>query len=320
MIAYLNGLGKPKKKPFGGKGKKALDKLKATGKKLNDERKKLDKKLIAKAKDLAKKAGAGIKRFANIPKQIAEKSLIKALEKNFLGLSTRLKDAYKKTPDAVKGLFKTMQIDFNKIKAAINKGDKKLPAIIGEYKTRQYETATRVIRKKRKGVRVPVKPIRPVREAAETNDFFQQRLNNYARKNTKYKEDLKNYLNKGRLSGDEEGAGAGGEAEATAEAVKQGVSLIKKIIEFFKKRKEAKAGDDEAIEGMGNSVDADPDIEKTDENGKPLPVSQEAKDINKIDKETAEDEKEGGIMNNKPLLIGGVLALAVGGYFLMKKK
>jgi hypothetical protein len=33
-----------------------------------------------------------------------------------------------------------------------------------------------------------------------------------------------------------------------------------------------------------------------------------------------EEEKGGGIMDNKPLLIGGALALVVGGYFLMKKK
>jgi hypothetical protein len=31
-------------------------------------------------------------------------------------------------------------------------------------------------------------------------------------------------------------------------------------------------------------------------------------------------EEESGIMNNKPLLIGGALALVVGGYFLLKKK
>jgi hypothetical protein len=319
MIAYLNGLGKPKKRPFGGKGKKALDKLKATGKKLNDERKKLDKKLIAKAKDLAKKAGAGIKRFANIPKQLAEKSLIKALEKNFLGLSTRLKDAYKKTPDAVKTLLKPLG-DYEKIKAAINKGDKKLPAMIGEYKTRQYETATRVIRKRKRNKTMPTPPVAVSRQRGESDESFYKRIDLFNMSMKIYKQRLKDYLNKGRLSGDEEGAGAGGEAEATAEQVKQGVGLIKKIIEFFKKRKEGKAGDDEAIEGMGNSVDADPDIEKTDENGKPLPVPQEAKDINKIDKETAEEEKEGGIMSNKPLLIGGVAAALIGGYFLLKKK
>lgn len=316
MIAYLNGLGKPKKKPFGGKGQKALTKFKATGKKLNEKRKELDKKLIAKAKDLAKKAGAGIKRFANIPKQLAEKSLIKALEKNFMGLSTRLKDAYKKTPDAVKTLLKPLG-DYEKIKAAINKGDKKLPAMIGEYKTFATENARRVVRKKRKGIPRPPRAV--VKQQGESDQSFMQRLDLFNLSMRKYKENLKNYLNKGKLSGDDEGAGSGGEAEATAEAVKQGVSLIKKIIEFFKKRKEAKAGDDAIVEGMGNSVD-DPDIEKTDENWKVLPVSQEAKDINKIDKETGAEEKEGGIMNNKPLLIGGVLALAVGGYFLMKKK
>ena len=95
--------------------------------------------------------------------------------------------------------------------------------------------------------------------------------------------------------------------------------MRKKIIEFFKKRKEGKAGDDDLIEGLGNSVDADPDITKTDENGKVLPASQEAKDINKIDKEEAE-EKGGGLMDNKALLIGGALAVAVGGYLLLKKK
>jgi len=318
MIAYLNGVnvlnGKGK-----GKAKKAFEKLKATGKKLNEKRKELDKKIIAKHKELAKKAGAGLKRFAKINKTIAEKALIKALEKNLMGLSSRLKVTYKVSPDSVKGLFKTMQIDFNKVKNAINKGDKKQPAIIGEYRNM---SATRVMRKVPKMSRslrgMPVKPIRPVREAGETNDFFQQRLNNYARKNTKYKELLKDYLKKGALSGDEDGAGSGGDAEATAETVKQGVGLIKKIIEFFKKRKEGKAGDDELIEGMGNSVDADPNIEKTDENGKVLPVSQEAKDIDKIDKEGAEEK--GGIMSNTPLLIGGALALAVGGYFLLKKK
>ena len=35
---------------------------------------------------------------------------------------------------------------------------------------------------------------------------------------------------------------------------------------------------------------------------------------------TAEKTSGGGIMNNKPLLIGGALALVVGGYLLMKKK
>lgn len=34
----------------------------------------------------------------------------------------------------------------------------------------------------------------------------------------------------------------------------------------------------------------------------------------------SEVKEDSGLMNNKPLLIGGVLALAVGGYLLMKKK
>ena len=327
MIAYLNGVnvlnGKGK-----GKGKKAFTKLKATGKKLNEKRKELDKKLIAKAKDLAKKAGAGVKRFANIPKKLAEKALIRALEKNLMGLSSRLKNAYNKTPNDVKMLLKPMG-EWEKLKAAINKGDKKAPSIIGEYKTRTEGRVRKTPRMSRSLRGMPTKPKMPLaiaRESGESDAMWEKRkfLLSKSRavwreKMKEYQYDLKNYLNKGKLSGDEEGAGSGGEAEATAEAVKQGVGLIKKIIEFFKKRKEGKAGDDELIEGMGNSVDADPNIDKTDENGKVLPVPQEAKDIDKIDKEGAE-EKGGGLMDNKALLIGGVLALAVGGYFIIKKK
>lgn len=314
MIAYLNGVnvlnGKKKR------GKKAFEKLKATGKKLNEKRKELDKKIIAKHKELAKKAGAGLKRFAKINKTIAEKALIKALEKNLLGLSTRLKVAYKVTPDAVKGLFKTMQIDFSKVKNAINKGDKKQPAIIGEYR-RLNRTAVRS--KSLRGMPVRPATLAPQMEN-ESDGNFRGRTRSYSEQMRLYRKDLKAYLNKGRLSGDEDGAGSGGDAEATAETVKQGVNLIQKIVEFFKKRKESKAGDSETVEAMANSVDADPEIEKVDENGKSLPVSAEAKEINKLDKESAEEEKGGGLLSNKPLLIGGALALAVGGYFLLKKK
>tara|TARA_R110000868_G_scaffold230762_1_gene484016 strand:- start:540 stop:1397 length:858 start_codon:yes stop_codon:yes gene_type:complete len=285
MIAYLNGVnvlnGKKKFRPFGGKGKKALTKLKATGKKLNEKRKALDKKIIAKHKALAKKVGAGIKRFAKIGRTLQEKALVKALEKNLMGLSSRLKATYKVSPQSVKTLLKPMG-DWEKLKSAINKGDKKQPAIIGEYRT---------LNRKR---------------------IQKNYTGNFPNTFKKYK----SYL------GEDEPTG-GADAEATAENVKQGVNLITKIVEFFKKRKESKAGDAETIEAMSNSVDADPNIEKVDENGKSLPVSDEAKEIDKIDKETGkaeQEEKGGGLMSNKPLLIGGALALAVGGYFLMKKK
>ena len=318
MIAYLNGVnvlnGKGK-----GKAKKAFEKLKATGKKLNEKRKELDKKIIAKHKELAKKAGAGLKRFANIPKKLAEKALIRALEKNLMGLSSRLKNAYNKTPNEVKMLLKPMG-EWEKLKAAINKSDKKAPSIIGEYRNMSATKEMRFVPKMSRSLRgMPVMPkmIEP-QGNTESMSSFKARNRLYREQLGKYRRDLKTFMKKGALSGDEDGAGSGGEAEATAEAVKQGVGLIKKIIEFFKKRKEGKAGDDELIEGMGNSVDADPNIEKTDENGKVLPVSQEAKDIDKIDKEGAEEK--GGIMSNTPLLIGGALALAVGGYFLLKKK
>jgi len=277
MIAYLNGInvlsGKKKR------GKKAFEKLKATGKKLNEKRKELDKKIIAKHKELAKKVGAGVKRFAKINKTIAEKALIKALEKNFMGISTRLKLAYSKTPDAVKGLFKTMQIPFEKVKTAINKGDKFQPAIVGENRM----MSRKLIRK------------------------------NYTGKNPEMFRKYKAYLGV-------EASGGGADPEAIAEGVKQGVSLISKIMDFFKKRKEDKKGDAEIVDAMANSVDADPNIEKVDENGKSLPVSDEAKEINKLDQESGEEEKGSGIMSNKPLLIGGAVALAVGGYFLLKKK
>jgi hypothetical protein len=292
MIAYLNGVnvlnGKKKRgkkilEKAKSRGKKDLSKLKATGKKLNDKRKELDKKIIAKHKQLAKKIGAGVKRFAKINKTIAEKSLIKALEKNLMGLATRLKASYKVSPDAVKGLFKTMQIDFNKIKTAINKGDKSQPAILGAYRVMD-----------RKKIR-----------------------KNYTGQNPELYKKYKSFL------GEDEAPAGGVDAEQTAETVKQGVSLISKIVEFFKKRKESKKGDAETVEAMANSVDADPNIPKEDENGKALPVSEEAKDIAKLDEEKADaDEKDAGsgIMSNKPLLIGGALVLAVGGYFLLKGK
>ena len=332
MIAYLNGVnvlnGRKKFRPFGGKGKKALDKLKATGKKLNDKRKALDKKIIAKAKDLAKKAGAGIKRFAQINKTIQEKALIFALEKNLMGMSSRLKATYKVSPQSVKALLKPMG-NWEKLKKAINKGDKKAPAIIGEFRSmsnRSFNVRNRMRAKSLKGM--PRIPKRPIRQAGETAEFFGKRLANYSRASNIYKTRLKAFLTKGRLSGDEEageegtGAGAGGQAEQTAENVKQGVSLIQKIMAFFKKRKEDKKGDAETVQAMANSVDADPNIPKVDENGKELPVPAEAKEIDKVDKATGKEEKTdgGGLMSNKPLLIGGALALVVGGYLLMKKK
>lgn len=287
MIAYLNGVNVLNGKKRRGKkflekakarGKKEFTKLKATGKKLNEKRKALDKKIIAKHKALAKKVGAGIKRFAKIGRSIQEKALIKALEKNLMGLASRLKATYKVSPQSVKTLLKPMG-DWEKLKSAINKGDKKAPAIIGEYRT--------LDRKK-------------IRKNYTGN--FPNTFNKY-----------KSYLGEDEVP-------SGADAEQTAENVKQGVNLIQKIVEFFKKRKESKAGDTETIEAMANSVDADPNIEKVDEAGKTLPVSDEAKEIDKLDKESAEEEKGSGIMSNKPLLIGGALALAVGGYFLLKKK
>ena len=328
MIAYLNGLGKPKFRPFGGKGKKILEKakargkkeftkLKATGKKLNEQRKALDKKIIAKHKELAKKIGAGIKRFAKIGKSIQEKALLKALEKNLMGLSSRLKATYKVSPGSVKSLLKPMG-DWEKIKSAINKGDKKQPAIIGAYMVKGRPQ--RVGQKLLKGM--PVQPRLMPQTENESLQEFQNRKMLHKIKLKNYRADLEKFLSKGYMGEDEaptEGAPSGAEAEQTAENVKQGVNLIQKIVEFFKKRKESKPGDSETIEAMANSVDADPNIEKVDEKGTTLPVSEEAKEISKAD-EKAGAGNEGGMMKNKTLLIGGAVALAVGGYFLLKKK
>lgn len=89
-----------------------------------------------------------------------------------------------------------------------------------------------------------------------------------------------------------------------AEYSKEAVGLIKQIIDWFKKRKANKQSDDETINDMGESVDADSNIPKEDETGDDLPISPLA------------PKKESGMM--MPIVIGG--AVLVGGYFLLKKK
>ena len=254
MIAYLNGLSEIGRSKGKGKAKKALSKIKKTSKILNEKRRALDKKIIAKHKELAKKVGAGVKRIAKIKKDVAVKAALLALEKNLLGLSTRLKVAYRVDPAAVKGLLSQFGT-WEKFSAAINKGASSSAAI-------------------------------------------------------------SKYL------GEDEAEAAGSDQTAQyAEAAKASVGIIQKIVEFFKKRKESKKGDSETVEAMANSVDADTTIPKVDENGKDLPTDPAVEKIDAIDKGTADTTDTGSsLMDNKGLLIGGALALAVGGYFLLKKK
>lgn len=93
------------------------------------------------------------------------------------------------------------------------------------------------------------------------------------------------------------------EVQQYAEYSKEAVGLIQKIIDWFKKRKASKLTDDATIKDMQESVDADSNIPKEDENGNELPVSPLA------------PKKDSMLM---PIVIGG--AVLAGGYFLLKKK
>jgi len=73
-------------------------------------------------------------------------------------------------------------------------------------------------------------------------------------------------------AGSGSGSSGGGNAGQYAEYAKASVGIIQKIIEWFKKRKKDKQGDDKMVQDMQNSVNADSTIPKTDENGKVLPA------------------------------------------------
>ncbi|MEI6508580.1 MAG: LPXTG cell wall anchor domain-containing protein [Bacteroidota bacterium] len=95
------------------------------------------------------------------------------------------------------------------------------------------------------------------------------------------------------------------EVEQYSEYAKEGLNFIQKIIEFFKKKKAERKGDNEIVPDLNDAIDTDPNIPVVDENGKPLPESDLAPKTN------------GGSMM-MPIVIGG--AVLVGGYFLLKKK
>lgn len=255
-IAYLNGLGKTKKKfkPF----KKVVD----AGKKLDKKARERNKKIVEKHKKLAKKIGAGVKRIARISKNVQFKAFIHALEKNFMGLSTRLKQQFKIDPSGTRSFLSKFG-DYEKIKNAINSGDKKTPVTLSG----------------------------AIRRDSNTGASYWAHLG-------------------------EEGGEGGGKAGEYAEATKQGIGIIAQIIAWFKKRKAEKSGDKETVEAMTDSVDADPEIPKVDENGKPLPA-----DTSGSGSGSGDDSGEGESMLKNPYVIGGlVLGAGVIGYMLLKKK
>jgi hypothetical protein len=113
------------------------------------------------------------------------------------------------------------------------------------------------------------------------------------------------------VHGEESGGESGGTTAAQYEEyTKQSVGLIQQIIAWFKKRKADKAGDAAGVDAMTDAVDADSDIEKVDENGRPLPDSDEAE-------AGSGPGTAGGSILKSPILWGG---LAVGAYFLLKNK
>jgi hypothetical protein len=277
-IHYLNGLGRTRKNRV----KTAAAKLKAqvTASKnkftaavqpLTSKVKEANKRIIAKQKVLAKKIGAGVKRIAQIPRSVAEKKLLFALEKNLFQMSSRIKAEYTKNPAETKQFLSSLG-SYANIAAAINIGS---PA----------------------GVRLA---------GAKPDYQGQCKCGN---QNVWAKECCLRGVGE-----DTTGSGTGGnEAAQYAEYTKQGVGLITRIMEWFKKRKAEKKGDKEAVETMADSVDADAGIPKVDENGNALPDDPEAVDSGSGSGKPAEE-------NNTMLIVGVVGAAAVAGYFLMKKR
>jgi hypothetical protein len=96
-------------------------------------------------------------------------------------------------------------------------------------------------------------------------------------------------------------------------AIASATPIIIAIVKLFKSLKTDQAGDDAEDKSGINDL------------GTELLTGGDAKVVTKDaagNEETLTDPEEdkGGLMSNKPLLIGGALALAVGGYFLLKKK
>lgn len=95
-------------------------------------------------------------------------------------------------------------------------------------------------------------------------------------------------------------------------AIASATPIIIAVVKLFKSLKTDKAGDDTEDKTGINDL------------GTELLTGGDAKVVTKDaagKEETLSDpDEKGGLMSNKPLLIGGALAIAVGGYFLLKKK
>lgn len=145
--------------------------------------------------------------------------------------------------------------------------------------------------------------------------------------------DVKKFLaaiNKGETRGAV--ISGGDNSEKYAEYAKQGVGIIKKIIEWFKKRKKGKeteedkaqaAEDDKQVKSMEDSVDADKNIEKVDEKGKTLPAAPEAEEHEHSKEDPAakgSGDKEETPFYKNPMVIGGAVAAAAVIYFATKKR
>lgn len=94
------------------------------------------------------------------------------------------------------------------------------------------------------------------------------------------------------------------EVQQYTEYAKEGISFIQKIIDWFKKNKADKKGDNSIVPDLNDAVDTDPNIPVVDENGDALPDSPLA------------PKKDASYL--MPVVIGG--AVLIGGYFLLKKK
>lgn len=271
MIQYLNGVDTS----YLGKSKKShkggIKNFSKKVKALDKKRQEQHRKIIEKQKLLARKAGAGVKRIAKIPTSLMFKKLLFALEHNVMQLSTRLKVEYQKSPAETKAFLSTLG-NYSQIAAAINKGAKGA-AIKGVIKKGDYQGQCKC------------------RDGNWAKECCSQKSN---------------------IGEDETGADAGGgEAAKYEEYSKETVGIIQKIIAWFKKRKADKATDKAKVDAMAASVDADANIPKVDENGKPLPND-----------ETSEDNSasEASMFSGKTGMILGVGLLGAAGYMVYKNR
>ena len=98
---------------------------------------------------------------------------------------------------------------------------------------------------------------------------------------------------------------------ATEAAIASATPIIIAIVKLFSSLKTDKTGDadgDKAgINDLGTSLLTDPETKV---------VTKDAAG----NEETVDEGEKGGLMSNKPLLIGGAVVLAAGAYFLLRKK